>query len=66
MRRIRINDAKPLRERRLMEGTLAVIEDDIRGFAASRTSEVLVAYTDRIYAMVKALQERQKKVPCTS
>lgn len=61
MRRIRINDAKPLRERRLMEGTLAVIEDDIRGFAASRTSEVLVAYTDRIYAMVKLFKSDRRR-----
>lgn len=54
LRKIHIRDSAILRTRGLMEGTLALIEDDIRAFGRGSSGEALIALkNDEIYAMVK-------------
>ena len=54
LRKILISDSSELRKRGLMEGTLKLIEDDIRSFGKGSSGEALIALkNDEIYAMIK-------------
>lgn len=61
LRGIHIRDGAVLRSRGLMEGTLALIEDDIRSFGKGSSSEALIALkNDEIYAMIKLFRPDRK------
>ena len=62
LRRIHISDSAVLRSRGLMEGTLSLIEDDIRSFGQGSSGEAMIARkNDEIYAMVKLFRPDRKK-----
>ena len=63
LRKIKIGDSSELRACGLMSGTLAVVEADIRGFIAGRTTDVLIAQDENIRAVVKLFGRDRKK--CT-
>lgn len=61
LRSIHIRDSAVLRSRGLMEGTLALIEDDIRSFGKGSSGEAMIALkNDDIYAMVKLFRPDRK------
>ena len=61
LRSIHIRDSAVLRTRGLMEGTLSLIEDDIRSFGRGSSGEALIALkNDEIYAMVKLFRPDRK------
>ena len=60
LRKIKIGDSSELRARGLMSGTLAVVEADIRGFVASRMTDVLIAQDESIRAVVKLFRRDRK------
>ena len=61
LRKIQIRDSAVLRSRGLMEGTLSLIEDDIRSFGRWSSGEALIALkNDEIYAMVKLFRPDRK------
>ena len=60
LRKIRIGDSSELRACGLMSGTLSVVEADIRGFVASRMTDVLVAQDESIRAVVKLFRRDRK------
>ena len=54
LRRIHIRDSAALRSRGLMEGTLSLIEDDIRSFGQGSSGEAMIALkNEEVYALVK-------------
>lgn len=62
LRSIHIRDSAILRSRGLMEGTLSLIEDDIRSFGKGSSGEALIALkNDEIYAMIKLFRPDRKK-----
>ena len=61
LRKIRIGDSSELRSCGLMSGTLAVVEEDIRGFVAGKTTDVLIAQDENIRAVVKLFKRDRKK-----
>ena len=61
LRKIRISDSSELRRRGLMEGTVKLIEDDIRAFGTGSLGEALVAGKDGvIYALIKLFRPDRK------
>lgn len=61
LRKIRIADSSELRKRGLMEGTLKLIEDDIRSFGTGSQGEALIAIKEGvIYALVKLFRFDRK------
>lgn len=61
LRSIHIRDSAVLRTRGLMEGTLSLIEDDIRSFGRGSSGEALIALkNEEIYAMVKLFRPDRK------
>ena len=62
LRSIHIRDSAVLRSRGLMEGTLSLIEDDIRSFGKGSSGEALIALkNDEIYAMIKLFRPDRRK-----
>ena len=62
LRSIHIRDSAVLRTRGLMEGTLSLIEDDIRSFGRGSSGEALIALkNDQIYSMIKLFRPDRKK-----
>ena len=62
LRRIHIRDSAVLRSRGLMEGTLSLIEDDIRSFGQGSSGEAMIAQkNEEIYAMVKLFRPDRRK-----
>ena len=54
LRSIHIRDSAVLRTRGLMEGTLSLIEDDIRSFGQGSSGEAMIALkNEEVYALVK-------------
>ena len=60
LRKIKIGDSSELRACGLMSGTLSVVEADIRGFVASRMTDVLIAQDESIRAVVKLFRRDRK------
>ena len=61
LRKIRIADSSELRKRGLMEGTIKLIEDDIRALGTGSQGEALLAVKDGvIYALVKLFRPDRK------
>ena len=62
LKKIHIADSSELRRRGLMEGTLKLIEDDIRSFGTGSQGEALLACkAGVIYALVKLFRPDRKK-----
>ena len=62
LRKIRIADSSELRKRGLMEGTIKLIEDDIRALGSGSQGEALLAVKSGvIYALVKLFRPDRKK-----
>ena len=62
LRKIRIADSSELRKRGLMEGTIKLIEDDIRALGTGSQGEAMLASKDGvIYALVKLFRPDRKK-----
>lgn len=63
LRELHISDSSELRRRGLMEGTLKLIEDDIRSLVTGSMGEALLALKDGvIYAMIKLFRPDRKNV----
>ena len=61
LRKILISDSSELRKRGLMEGTLKLIEDDIRALGTGSQGEAMLAVKDDvIYALVKLFRPDRK------
>ena len=61
LRKIHIADSSELRKRGLMEGTLKLIEDDIRSFGTGSQGEAMLASKDGvIYALIKLFRPDRK------
>ncbi len=61
LRKIRIADSSELRKRGLMEGTVKLIEDDIRALGTGSQGEALLAFKEGvIYALVKLFRPDRK------
>ena len=61
LRKIRISDSSELRRRGLMEGTIKLIEDDIRAFGTGSQGEALIAGKGGvIYALIKLFRPDRK------
>ena len=62
LRKIRIADSSELRKRGLMEGTIKLIEDDIRALGTGSQGEALLAAKSGvIYALIKLFRPDRKK-----
>ena len=62
LRRIHIRDSAALRSRGLMEGTLSLIEDDIRSFGQGSSGEAMIALkNEEVYALVKLFRPDRRK-----
>ncbi len=61
LRKIRISDSSELRRRGLMEGTIKLIEDDIRALGTGSQGEAMLAEKDGvIYALIKLFRPDRK------
>ena len=61
LRKILISDSSELRKRGLMEGTLKLIEDDIRALGTGSQGEAMLALKDEvIYALIKLFRPDRK------
>ena len=62
LRKILISDSSELRKRGLMEGTIKLIEDDIRALGTGSQGEAMLAVKeDVIYALIKIFRPDRKK-----
>ena len=62
LRKILISDSSELRKRGLMEGTIKLIEDDIRALGTGSQGEAMLATKeDVIYALIKLFRPDRKK-----